>query len=421
VILSASPRPVSRVWRFALCAAISLTVFSCGGDGGGDPLNVGGSGSSTTTPAASNVVALIVDSGPSGTSSPDVNTLFTTVTLCVPGSTTNCQTIDHIQIDTASSGLRILSSALTLSLPVQQSENGDSLVECAQFVDGYSWGPVGLADVKISGETASNTPVQVIGSPNFTNVPADCSATGPAEDTVAQFGANGIIGVGVFTQDCGTNCVSNADYGYYYACSSTACQETTVATANQVTDPVTLFSTDNNGVIIQLASVAAAGAATVSGSMTFGIDTQSNNASGNQTVLKVDPIYGQFTTKFNGQDFTASVLDTGSNGYFFDDGSIQQCTSSNISDFYCPSSTLDLTATLQGENGTSVNVDFSIADAENLGADDATLVAFSNLGGPYPGTTPTFDWGLPFFYGRTVYTAFQSATTSVGSGPYVAF
>jgi hypothetical protein len=32
-----------------------------------------------------------------------------------------------------------------------------------------------------------------------------------------------------------------------------------------------------------------------------------------------------------------------------------------------------------------------------------------------------FDWGLPFFYGRTVYTAIESQATPAGVGPYFAF
>jgi hypothetical protein len=48
--------------------------------------------------------------------------VFTTVTICAPGSTTNCQTIDHVQVDTGSVGLRIISSVLAsgLALPQQQ-------------------------------------------------------------------------------------------------------------------------------------------------------------------------------------------------------------------------------------------------------------------------------------------------------------
>jgi hypothetical protein len=48
-------------------------------------------------------------------------------------------------------------------------------------------------------------------------------------------------------------------------------------------------------------------------------------------------------------------------------------------------------------------------------------VAFATLGGTFSSSTDTFDWGLPFYYGRTVYSAIENATTSVGTGPYVAF
>ncbi len=414
-------RTTFRVWRLALYAVFCLPVFSCGGSNDNSLTGSGGSGTTTTPPAAANVVAVTVDSGPSELQYADVNTLFTTITVCVPGSTTECQTIDHIQVDTGSYGLRILSSALTISLPVQQASNENSLAECTVFVDGYySWGPVALADLQIAGETASSLPVQVIGSPNFSNVPADCSGTGMPQDTVATFGANGILGIGVFAHDC-SDCDSTVDNGVYFACSSTECQPTAVPVANQVPNPVTFFATDNKGVIIQLPSVAAAGASTVSGSLIFGIDTQSNNASGSQTVVTVDPLAGEFTTQFNGQSYDASFLDTGSNGYFFNDGSIPQCTDSNFSDFYCPASTLDLDATLLGLNSASAAVTFSIADAETLGADAGSSVAFSNLGGPFPGMTASFDWGLPFYYGRTVYTAIEGKTTSAGTGPYVAF
>ncbi|MGG2367973.1 DUF3443 family protein, partial [Salmonella enterica] len=36
--------------------------------------------------------------------------------------------------------------------------------------------------------------------------------------------------------------------------------------------------------------------------------------------------------------------------------------------------------------------------------------------------TNTFDWGLPFHYGRSVYTAIEGKNTSDGGmGPYFAF
>ena len=52
----------------------------------------------------------------------------------------------------------------------------------------------------------------------------------------------------------------------------------------------------------------------------------------------------------------------------------------------------------------------------------------AGLAGTIPsltGTAPTmnasFDWGLPFFYGRRVAYAIEGAATSVGTGPYIAF
>lgn len=405
----------ARTWRFGLCAVLCLTALSCGGGGSGSTTAPAGSSSS---PVVANVASVVVDAGPAGTN--DVNTLFTTVKLCVPGSATNCQTIDHVQVDTASFGLRILAPVLTLSLPVNAAANGDSLVECTQFVGAYSWGPVASADVQISGETANSVPVQIIGDPGFANVPAACSGTGTAEDTVAAFGANGILGVGVFAQDCGSFCVGTVDNGNYYACSSTQCQPTAASLASQVPNPVSLFATDNNGVIIQLPSVDAQGAATVTGSLIFGIDTETNNKSGSQTVVTLDS-FANFTTVFAGQSLTHSFMDTGSNGLYFNDSSLTKCTATNVTDFYCPASTQMLTAVLQGQSSVSANVSFSVGDAQTLGANDPSLVAFPTLAGPYPGTTPTFDWGLPFYFDRMVYTAMENATTSVGTGPYVAF
>jgi hypothetical protein len=403
-----------RVVLVGLCAALCLSALGCGGGNGGSSL--GASGGSTT--AVSNVVAVVVDAGPTSTT-PDVNTLFTTVTVCTPGSTTNCQTIDHIQVDTQSFGLRILAPALTLALPVQSAANGGSLLECTAFVDGYSWGPVALADVQISGESASSVPVQVIGDTNFSNVPASCSGQAPTEeDTIAAFGANGILGIGVFDQDCGTGCATTVDNGLYYTCSSTLCQPTAVPLAQQVTNPVSLFATDNNGSIIVLPSVAAQGAATLTGSLIFGIDTQTNNASGTETMLTVDPQSGYLTAVFNGQSLTMSFIDSGSNGIYFTDTSIVQCT--DPAQFYCPAGTLNLTVTLQGSNSVAGEIGFTIGNAQTLEADNPTFVVLPMLAGTYP-VSGSFDFGLPFYYGRRVATALENSTTSLGTGPYVAY
>jgi hypothetical protein len=407
---------LERILRSGVVGTLVLMTVSCGGSRSDVP-------GVTPTPPANNVVSVVVDGGPTPTQA-SVNTLFTTVTICVPGSKTECQTIDHIQVDTGSYGLRVLASVLTLTLPSVAASDGNALLECTQFVDGYSWGPVATADMTIAGESASSLPVQVIGSSSFPNVPSDCSSTGPAEDTVAQFGANGIIGIGVFAQDCGAGCAGTADNGFYYSCSATTCAPIAAPLNTQVLNPIPLFATDNNGTIIELPSVASPGETTLTGSLIFGIDTESNNASGTQTVLDLDPSAGEFTTVFGGATgaLTASFLDTGSNGLYFNDTGITQCTGSNYTNFYCPATSQNFSATLQGASGAgSTSVSFTVGNAETIGDDNPTYLVLPTLAGTYLGTTPTFDWGLPFYYGRRVATAIQGYTTSAGTGPYVAF
>jgi hypothetical protein len=320
-----------------------------------------------------------------------------------------------------------MASVLTLTLPGQSATGGNSLAECTVFADGFSWGPIALADVQISGESASSVPIQVLGDTGFTAVPSDCSGQGTEEDTVTAFGANGILGIGFFAQDCGPACASAAISATYYSCTTTQCQATAVPLSNQVLNPVALFAADNNGTIIQLPSVAAQGELTLTGSLIFGIDTQSNNASGSETVLTAagsagsgSIMPGNLTVVYNGQTLSQSFIDSGSNGIYFDDTNIAQCAESDLSGFYCPTSTLNLTATLQGVNAVSANVDFSVDSAETLGSDNPTFVVLPTLAGTNP-LTDSFDFGLAFYYGRRVATAMESQTTSVGTGPYVAF
>jgi hypothetical protein len=406
-------RPAAtRLLRIGGAMLLSLATLSCGG---GNTVAGSSSGGGPVTPA-SNVVSVVVNGGPSELPTPAINLLYTTVTVCVPGTTT-CQTIDNIQVDTGSYGLRLLAPVLTLTLPVNASSSGASLVECTTFVDGYSWGPVSRVDVQISGETAHSVPVQLIGDSRFPTVPADCASSGPmAEDTVAQFGANGILGIGPLVQDCGAACVNiPVPAATYYSCTQAACVAAAVPLTSQVQNPVTLFPTDNNGTIIALPSVSASGAASVTGSLIFGIDTQSNNQSGSQTVLALDQgVY--LNTIFMGQTLTMSFIDSGSNGIFFSDSSITSCPSPN-SNFYCPASPPTVTATLQGANGTSVSESFTVS---NLDSAAATVTALPGLAGTNP-TAGSFDWGLPFFYNRRVATAIEGYTTSAGTGPYIAF
>jgi hypothetical protein len=410
-------RKVARMVAATLIGLWSLSFVSCGG--GGSELSSAPGG---TTTAATNEVAVIVDSGPDATQAATVNTLYTTVTICVPGSTTECQTIDHVQVDTGSVGLRILAPVLTLSLQVAQATDGNSLMECTQFVDGYSWGPVASADIQVAGEKASAVPVQVIGGSAFA-VPTACANVGNAEDTVAAFGANGILGIGVFAQDCGTNCAPpNTGNTFYYSCTTAACNEIAAPLNTQVLNPVPLFPIDNNGSIIVLPAVADAGAATVSGSLIFGIDTESNNTSGSVTVLALDG-NGDFVTTLGTQSLSESFLDSGSNGLFFYDPDYQNVLcGTGFANFYCPGSPQTLTATLTGAGAApaTTSVTFTFDNAQAVFTTNQTFAAFPTVAGTYS-TNLSFDWGLPFFFNRRVATAIEGKTTAVATGPYVAF
>jgi len=391
----------------AAASAAMLALAGCGGGGGG--------GSSTPPPPTVNTQAIVVDGGPASIQ----NLVFTSVTICAPG-TNNCQTIDHIQVDTGSTGLRILAPVLSpnISLPQQTDAAGNPLVECAQFVDGFSWGPVKMADIHIAGEQANSVPIQIIGDSNFTTIPRSCSSAGPPENTVQAFGANGLLGVGLFLQDCGPGCAQSAIPGTYYSCPST-CNPVPVALAQQLQNPVALFAADNNGVIIQLPSVPDTGASMMSGSIIFGIGTQADNALGSATVLPTNPSTGTIVTNFNGHAYTSSYIDSGSNGIFFGINAFPICTGI-AQGFYCPNATQNLSATLQGTSQASSNVNFIVANADQTFGANPTFNAFDDLSAP-SGDTITFAWGSNFFYGRTVYTAIEQRNTPGGQGPYFAF
>jgi hypothetical protein len=144
--------------------------------------------------------------------------------------------------------------------------------------------------------------------------------------TVSSLRSKGILGVGLFAADCGSACVNSALPRWYYSCDATgACQASAQPLAQQVTNPVSEFALDNNGVVIDLPAVADADAPSVTGSLIFGIGTQ------------------------------ADIVPGG---------------------------------------------------------------AFDDLAGI---ASNSFGWGLPFFFGRRIYTAIESRLTSAGAGPCYAF
>jgi hypothetical protein len=414
-----------RTWLTSALGAALIALQGCGGGGGGGGAPApapAAPGTNIIAAAGPNVQPISVDSGLPLPNANSVNLAFTSIRLCAP-TTDNCQTIDHIVVDTGSSGLRIMSSVLaaSLSLPQQADAKGDPVLECAHFADGYSWGPVKLADLQIAGERASKLPVQIIGDPNFPPAPSRCSATGPSRNSVTELRANGVLGLSGFVRDCGNACALSGSLGIYYTCPAAGCQPAAMPVALQLQQPVSLFAVNNNGVIVELPPVPAAGAASASGSLVFGIGTQANNGLGAATVISVDPGTGNFTTVYNGKNYAGSFIDSGSNALFFQDAGITVCANASTAGFYCPASTKNASATIQGANGATALVDFSVANAATLLASNPGFAAFANLAAPQF-VANSFDWGLPFFYGRNVYIAIEGAATPGGpAGPYVAF
>jgi hypothetical protein len=391
-----------------------------GGGSGGTTQSAGGTAGppSTNDP---NVAPLTIDSGPDNIGY--FNGGFVSVTLCEPG-TNNCQTIDHILVDTGSIGLRVLESEVTLKLAATAGSAGKSLAECSPFVSGTSWGPVRIADMKLGGETAKNLHIQLVGEATYT-LPSNCSGT-PIND-LQTLGSKGIIGVGLYVEDCGTACTKQTtNPGVYYECTSArtgGCSSAVVPLANQITNPIAGFPTDNNGSFIQLPTIPAGGAPSVSGFLVFGIGTRSNNGLGSAKVITVDAA-GMATTTFpTGGTKYKSVIDSGSNGFYFLSSSVTKLPLCSGSEFYCPKTTTDFNASILSKDGSAVSVTFSVADASQFSANNS---AFSNIGGQMSGyqtdpSIPPFDWGLPFYYGRTVFTALEAHDTPGGSGPYLAF
>jgi hypothetical protein len=430
--------------RALLAFGAILLLAACGGGGS----NSGGS--TTTPPTLTNFTTVTVDDGPAALDTgPNAyiqyDVPYVSVTICAPGSTTNCQTIDHVEVDTGSVGLRIVQSVINASLlsalPTQTDPSGNPVGECYGFVDGYTFGSVRSADFSIGGETVASMPFQVVGDTGaFATVPNSCSSGGGAtEDTVQALGANGIIGIGGTVTDCGAYCTTanSASTALYYDCPTSGCGTIIARTSSasapfqQLPNPVAAFALDNNGTILSLPSVPSAGEATLTGTLYFGIGTQTNNAlASTATVLTATGSTspngeGLITAVYNGQSLDESYLDSGSNSLFFVDNTITDCSSSTYPGYYCPSSPLTLTATLQGANGASTSPTFPLYNAQSLlntsyavlpglGANPNALTGFS----PY---SNSFAFGLPFFFGRSVYTAIEGRDAGGTMGPYFAF
>jgi hypothetical protein len=443
-----------RPLRLLAALVGALALAGCGGDGSSAPTTAPVT-IATPTPAptptptpVANTAPVTLDAGPAALATGSdayraFNEPYVTVTVCAPGSTANCQTIDHVLLDTGSVGLRLIgpavNAALLAALPVETSASGNGVGECYQYVNSYGFGSVRKADFAIAGEKVAAMPVQIIADTgSYATVPSGCSAGGGQPiATVKDFGANGVLGVGPTTTDCGSLCASagGSSAATYYDCPASGCSAVIGRAANvaapfeQLPNPVAAFATDNNGTILSLPAVRQAGVPTLTGTVTFGIGTQADNALTASTVLpltgsasRLGP--GVLTVTYNGKQLTQSFLDSGSNDYYFIDTALTPCTDSGFTAFYCPAAATLLSPVLTATNGATASGAFTLYDPRNVlaSANAAPGLALNpTLVTPPLPFANSFDFGIPFFFGRTVYTAIEGRSAGGYQGPYFAF
>ncbi len=396
------------VLRGLLITFFAIILVACGGGSSSSSSSDSDQSSLPSVNLSANSISINVGAG----TAKNVNTPYVSVTICQPG-TNICKTVDNILLDTGSTGLRVLASTITSLQLTQVVVNYAPILECASFISGDAWGPVKLADVKMSAEVASSIPIQILADPSYSTIPSACGGSQNTQISTT-LKTNGILGVGLFINDNQS----------YFNCVPTAlnnCRISLSLAPNlQVQNPVAAFPVNNNGVIIKLPSVSATGAKLVTGSLTFGIDTQTNNSSVGSYVIPTNSS-GLFTTIFNNTTFNSSFIDSGSNGLYFPSGSLSSvlvnCSSFTLSGFYCPAVTQSYMASLTLKNNVLSNVSFSAANAKTLVANGN--YAYNNITGQIGGNL--FDWGLPFFFGKSVFIGITGRTSSAGIGPYYAY
>jgi hypothetical protein len=235
--------------------------------------------------------------------------------------------------------------------------------------------------------------------------------------------------VGLFKEDCGSHCANTTNNGQYYTCSGSSCSQSKVSLDLQVANPVAFLPSDNNGVVLDLPSVSSSGAGSVDGTLYLGIGTQPNNTPSGVSMYSADSD-GNFKTKFSSYSSSSitGFIDSGSSILFFPEiSALPDCNSSgggsHGSDWeglYCPSSTKSLSAVNTGSSGSpSGTVSFSIANAYTKFS--SSNFVFSNIGGSVMSSDIYFDWGLPFFFGKTVFVGINGTSSSLGTGPYWAY
>ena len=274
--------------------------------------------------AANNVMNANVTHGVTGQG---VEQPFGAIKVCVPGSTTKCQIISGLLIDTGSFGLRIFSQALSVHLPVQTSgaDRSPSARSSARSRSGT--GRDGRRDdgrrADDSEPAGANHQSEL---PRRRSPPRKLQPDRPAvctEPAAVELQRHPRRGAAAVRRRAAT---------IYYTCSATNCAPTTQPLDLQVQNPVALLPVDNNGVLLKFPLPPTNGASRLTGQLIFGVNTQANNMIPDGFKVYTANAQLNFITTFQNVP-TAGFIDSGSNGYFYDNPYLPLCPGSR---WYCP-------------------------------------------------------------------------------------
>jgi hypothetical protein len=190
-------------------------------------------------------------------------------------------------------------------------------------------------------------------------------------------------------------------------------------------NPISLLTADNNGLVLKISAPVNGMGNSIQAQAFLGIGTNVNNtpASASLSVLTADPneqdeCFTYFQTQWNGNKI-CGFLDSGSNSLVFPNLTSQPIpTDSN--GIYVPTSLTSYSATNIGYDGKNFSVGFSLANVKaQVGVD--SILQYWGVTDPSGPISGDFDWGFPFFMGRTVYIGLEGRSSSLGSGLYWAY
>lgn len=338
------------------------------------------------------------------------NRLTVSVTICRPG-TTICATIDNVMVDTGSTGLRLDRRAVpdALALPEFAGSGSRPLAECVRFVGSAAWGSLRRADLRIGGLTAPGLPIQIF-EDDAASRPSSCPRSGVVPTS------NGTLGIGIHATDCAGTCDQARLKPLLYRCTEEACTPLPglVSDADRLPNPLLRLAGGAIGGLLFDLPAPSPGAHSVTGRLGF---LRGGDLPPGMQVLPVAPD-GRFTTRYGGQDYPGSYIDSGTATTILTDLALPACIRPNWAFCAAPPQTRE--ATLIGRDGQAIAVAFRVGDFhDELAGTRSVSDAIASLA---PIGSDAFVWGAPFFLGRRVLLVPEGVTGPGGlTGPLYAF